>query len=204
LRLEKLKEFDHCMQLLALQSGNLIRYNDLQSTVGVNFQVIKQFLNILEATYLWSPLQVFSTNKISSIKKTPKSYFNDLGARNFLASTFDQVQLEKEKGAVAENFVYLQLLKFNQYHLHGLAKPSFWRSPDGNEVDFIFQSARKLLPIEVKFQKSSSLKIQPGFQIFLKKMEIKEAIVVSDQLLEARPINGCQVFFIPLVLWGTL
>jgi len=204
LRIEKLKEFDHCIQILALQSGNLIQYTDLQSAVGVNYQTIKQFLNILEATYWWSPLRVYSTNKISSIKKMPKAYFNDLGARNFLASTFDQAQLEKEKGALAENFVYLQLVKFNQYRRQGLENLSFWRSPDGNEIDFIFESAREILPIEVKFQKAQQLKIQPGFQIFLKKMGLQQAVVVSDQLLEMRQMNGSQVFVIPLVLWGML
>jgi hypothetical protein len=204
LRLEKLKEFDHCMRILALQSGSLIQYNELQSAVGINFPTLKQFLNVLEATYLWSPLRVFSTNKISSLKKRPKAYFNDLGSRNFLASTRDETQLEKEKGAIAENFVYLQLLKFNQYCLHGLANLFFWRSPDGNEVDFIFDSGGKILPIEVKFHQSQQMKIQPGFQIFLQKMGIKQAVVVSNQALERRQVGDCQVYIIPLVLWGAL
>lgn len=54
LRIERLAEFDRCMRMLALQSGTLLQYNDLQMGVGAHFQTIKQFLNILEATYLWS------------------------------------------------------------------------------------------------------------------------------------------------------
>lgn len=204
LRIEKRKEFEHCMRMLALQSGSLIQYNELQSAIGVNFDTLKKFLNILEATYLWAPLSVFSTNKISSITKRPKAYFHDIGFRNFLTSTFDPVQLEKEKGAIAENFVYMQLLKSSQYRLHGLANLSFWRSPDGNEIDFILESGGGVLPIEVKFQKSEQVKIQPGFQIFLKRMGLKQAVVVSDQSLEKRQIGECEVFIIPLALWGML
>jgi len=204
LRLEKLKEFDHCMRFLALQSGSLIQYNEVQSAVGVNAPTLKQFLNILEATFLWSPLPVYSTNKISSIKKRPKGYFNDVGSRNFLASTFDRVQLEKEKGAVAENFVYSHLLMSNQYRWRGLANLFFWRSPDGNEIDFLLESKGKLLPIEVKFQRPESLKIQAGLRIFLKKMGLQHAVVVSDETLEKRLMDNEQIIIIPLVLWGMI
>ncbi|MFQ5651230.1 MAG: ATP-binding protein [bacterium] len=202
LRIEKLAAFDRCLRMLALQSGMLIQYNDLQTGIGVNFQTIKQFLNIVEATYFWSPIQVYSTNRISTIKKRPKAYFSDLGMRNYLASTFDRTQLEKEKGEIAENFVYLHLLRLQQYRLKGMAKLAFWRSPDGNEVDFVLGSGANVLPIEVKFQKSGQVKIQRGFHIFLRKLELEQAIVVSNSTLEERRTSECRIFIIPIVLLG--
>ena len=204
LRIEKLKEFESVLRVLAIQSSSLINYSDLQMTVGINYETLKNFLNIVEAAYLWFPITVFSTNKISSIKKQPKAYFNDIGLRNFLASTFDLNQAEKEKGLIAENFVYNQLTKFNQNQLNGLAEIQFWRSPDGNEVDFIFQYGGKLLPIEVKFQRTKQIKIGRGFQIFLQKMELEQAIIISDNIIEIRRANNCDVFIIPLVVFSLL
>lgn len=204
LRIEKLKEFDNLLRVLALQSGNLINFNDLQSTVGINYETLKNFLNIVEAAYLWYPVTIFSTNKIASIKKQPKAYFNDVGLRNFLAATFDVTQLEKEKGFIAENFVYNQLTKFNQNQLNGLAQIQFWRSPDGNEVDFIFEYSGKLLPIEVKFQRTEQIKIPRGYQIFIQKLELKQAIIISADSLEVRQVNDCDVFIIPMILFAML
>ena len=99
---------------------------------------------------------------------------------------------------------FLRLKEIKQYRRQGLGNLSFWRSPDGNEIDFIFEFAGEILPIEVKFQKAQQLKIQPGFQIFLKKMGLKHAVVISDQLLETRQADGYQIFIIPLALWGML
>jgi len=204
LRIEKLKEFDSLLRILAIQSSNLINYSDLQATVGINYPTLKNFLNIVEAAYLWSPIPVFSTNKITSIKKQPKAYFNDVGLRNFLASTFDLNQAEKEKGLIAENFVFNQLSKFNQNQLNGLAQLRFWRSPDGNEIDFIFEYGGKLLPIEVKYQRTKQIKISRGFQIFLQKLGLKQAIIVSDNIIEIRRVNDSDVFIVPLVVFGLL
>jgi predicted AAA+ superfamily ATPase len=204
LRIEKLKEFESLLRVLAIQSCNLINFSDLQTTVGINYETLKNFLNIVEAAYLWFPISVFSTNKITSIKKQPKAYFNDVGLRNFLVSTFDLNQAEKEKGLIAENFVYNQLTKFNQNQLNGLAQIQFWRSPDGNEIDFIFKYAGKLLPIEVKYQRTRQIKISRGFQTFLQKMELEQAILISDDIIEIRRTNNCDIFIIPIIIFSML
>lgn len=200
LRVEKLREFDKLLSVLALQTGNPLNYHDLQTTVGIHYQNLMSFFNILESTYLWFLLPVFASNKITSIKKRPKAYFIDVGLRNFLASTFDQNQMMKEKGVIAENFVFSQLVKFNVQHLKGLGKLYFWRSPDGNELDFILEHGKNLIPIEVKFQTTGQLKINRGLQIFLKKEGIDFAIVFTDNTFELRKFNGISIYLIPLVM----
>ena len=204
LRIEKLKEFDQLMRALALLSGSLINYNDLQNSIGINYQTMKNFMNILEAGYLWSPVSVFSTNKISSVKKRPKAFFNDVGLRNYLASTYSFAQLEKEKGKIAENFVHGQLTRFIQNQLNGFGQVQFWRSPDGNEIDFIFEHGGHLLPVEVKYQQTRQIKISRGFRTFLQKLEMETALIVSDDLMETHKIDPCEVFIIPLVLFAML
>jgi len=85
-----------------------------------------------------------------------------------------------------------------------LAQIQFWRSPDGNEVDFIFEYGSKLLPIEVKFQRTHQIKISRGYQIFMQKLELKQAIIISADAIEVRPINDCNVFIIPMILFAML
>jgi len=66
------------------------------------------------------------------------------------------------------------------------------------------ESKGRLLPIEVKFQRPKSLKIQVGLRIFLKKMGLQHAVVVADETLEKRPMDNEQVIIVPLVLWGMI
>lgn len=200
LRVEKLKEFDKLLRVLALQTGSLLNYHDLQTAVGINYQTLMSFFNILEATYLWSTLPVFTTNRITSIKKRPKSYFSDVGLRNFLASTFNNTQLMKEKGCVAENFVFSQLVKFNLRDLRGMGHLYFWRSPDGNEVDFIFEYGKTLIPCEVKYQKTHQVKITRGLQAFLKREGFDCAVILTEHNLESRKQDGIDYYLIPLAM----
>ncbi len=202
LRIEKLKEFDKLLKVLALQSGNLLNFNDLQTAVGINYQTLISFFNILESTYLWSLLPVYTTNKISSIKKRPKSYFGDVGLRNFLSMTFNFTQMKKEKGPIAENFIFSQLKKFNSSHLNNMGNLYFWRSPDGNEIDFIFEYGKSIVPIEVKYQDISKIKINRGFQTFLKKENLRNAIIVTENQFELVQQNGLNFFIIPLVMFA--
>lgn len=202
LRIEKLKEFDKLLKVLALQSGSLLNFNDLQTAVGINYQTLISFFNILESTYLWSLLPVYATNKISSIKKRPKSYFGDVGLRNFLSMTFDSIQMKKEKGPISENFVFSQLKKFNSTRLNNMGHLYFWRSPDGNEIDFIFEFGKAIIPIEVKYQDIFKIKINRGFQTFLKKENLCDAIVVTENQFELVKQNGLNFFLIPLVIFA--
>ena len=48
------------------------------------------------------------------------------------------------KGAIAENFVLLELLSLNQY------SPYYWTSGNTAEVDFVWQFKDKVIPFEVK------------------------------------------------------
>jgi len=200
LRVERLKEFDKLLRVLALQTGSLLNYNDLQNIVGVNYQTLMSFFNILKATYLWSTLPVFTASKITSIKKRPKSYFNDVGLRNFLASVFNKTQLMKEKGPVAENFAFTQLVKFNLIHLNDMGHLYFWRSPDGNEVDFILEYGDALIPLEVKYQELGRLKITRGLQTFLKREGFHHAVLLTEGNMGVQKLGDISYYMIPMVL----
>lgn len=77
----------------------------------------------------------------------PKVYFNDLGLRNVLINYFAPLEQRADKGALLENYVYRRIME--QYPKDQL---KFWRTADGNEVDFIIEeNAFSGKAIEVKF-----------------------------------------------------
>jgi predicted AAA+ superfamily ATPase len=80
----------------------------------------------------------------------PKVYFNDIGLRNAMLENFGKFDLKTDKGAILENLVFRRLSE--KYPSNQL---KFWRTTEGNEVDFIIeesQEARKAF--EVKFSET--------------------------------------------------
>lgn len=81
----------------------------------------------------------------------PNVYFNDLGMRNILLNLFHPVDLRLDKGELIENFVFLQLR--NKYQEEEIR---FWRTVDGNEVDFVISTEfGRGFSIECKFDEKS-------------------------------------------------
>ena len=66
----------------------------------------------------------------------PKVYFNDLGLRNSFLNRFGDIALRADKGALLENYFFLQ---FRQSY--GFDQIKFWRTADKQEVDFVIEES---------------------------------------------------------------
>ena len=115
---------------LALQTGNLIGYNELSNLTGYSYSSVKKYLNFLEKTYICKLVRPFFKNKRTEIVKNPKVYFIDTGIRNVAINDFRVIGDRTDKGALLENGLAMQFIKqgidFN-----------FWRDKKKNEVDFV-------------------------------------------------------------------
>ena len=77
----------------------------------------------------------------------PKVYFHDLGFRNILLNQFIPPDTRLDKGMLIENYAYTRLR-----NLYGNDELRFWRTADGNEIDFVhIQSHEAGEAIETKF-----------------------------------------------------
>lgn len=99
---------------------------------------MRQWLNILEASYLIFFLQPFHQSFNKRLIKMPKLYFYDTGLACTLLGLEKESQLETHylKGALFENLIVLEIFKkrLNQ----GLpTNLYFWRDRTGHEVDLL-------------------------------------------------------------------
>lgn len=129
---------------LALQTGNLIEYNELSNLTGYSYSSVKKYLNFLEKTYICKLVRPFFKNKRTEIVKNPKVYFIDTGIRNVAINDFREVGDRTDKGALLENGLAMQFIKqgidFN-----------FWRDKKKNEVDFVLSLGNgKISAVESK------------------------------------------------------
>lgn len=153
--------FEKFVKLLAGRVGQLMNYQSIANAVGVDGKTVKQWLSIMEASFVIFKLPPYFDNFGKRVTKSPKYYFTDVGLLAYLLGieTADQVARDPLVGSLFENLVILELLKtrYNQGKQAGLY---FFRDSYGNEVDVLCALGRDLLGIEIK----SSATWHPGFR----------------------------------------
>lgn len=151
INLKDLRLFQRFLTLLAGRVGQIVNYSSLGNDVGVSSTTIKSWVSILAASFVIFELPPYFENISKRVIKSPKLYFTDPGLVAHLAGleTAEQATRDPLRGALFENLVVLELLKTRLNR--GLA-PSlfFYRDTNGNEVDVIIRSGRKLIPLEIK------------------------------------------------------
>lgn len=159
--------FEKFMKLLAGRVGQLIDYNSLANDVGVDAKTIKNWLSILEASFIVFKLSPYFENFGKRVIKAPKYYFIDVGLLSFLLGIEKPEQISRDPlvGSIFENISVIECLKSR---LNSAKVPNlyFFRDSAGNEVDLIFQEGRELVAIEIK----SSSTFSTSFLASLQKM----------------------------------
>ena len=138
------------LKALALQIGSQVSYNELASIVGIDKKTVERYIQLLEKNFVIFRLKPFTKNRRREISKLKKIYFYDNGIRNALINNFNFLDSRKDVGALWENFMIVERMKFRFYHNID-ADQYFWRTYDGNEIDLIEEESGKLRGYEFKW-----------------------------------------------------
>lgn len=151
INVKDLSTFRKFIKLCAGRIGQILNMASLSNDVGISSHTIKHWLSILEASYIIVLLQPYYENFGKRLIKSPKLYFNDVGLASYLLGieTVSQLSRDPLRGSLFENLVLLDLIK---QRLNKGKEPRFYyyRDSGQHEIDIIYQSAHKLIPIEVK------------------------------------------------------
>lgn len=191
LHLSAKDEIGHLSKLLAAQIGNMIKYEELSVSAGLTHKDVKKYLDVLRGTYIADTIKPFYTNKRTELVKNPKVYFFDLGLRNFLLTDFRKIADRQDTGAVMENYAYVLLRR-----LYPMTDLKYWRTKSKAEVDFVIESERRILPIEIKY--GSKKIIGKSLHSFIEKFNPPVAIILTKDYLGEEKISKTKVKFIPL------
>jgi len=177
-KLEKL------IKALALQTGNLIEYDELGKISEFSYPTLKKYLNFLEKTFICKLVKPYYRNRRTEIVKNPKVYFFDSGLRNSIIGDFRKLEDRVDKGQVLENAVFMQLVK-------GGYEFNFWRDKKKNEMDFVLQLPdQKMLALEVK----STLKNSGSNSIASFQKTYPEIEVIFACLKNNNPIKNIKIY----------
>lgn len=138
------------LQLLALQIGSTVSINKLGNSLNMSNDTVERYIDLLEKSYVIYRRTGFSRNLSKEISKMDKIYFYDLGIRNAILDNFSNIDLRQDAGALWENFIMSERIKYNTYSNND-RKSYFWRTYTGAEIDMIEETEGKLLAFEIKY-----------------------------------------------------
>lgn len=190
--------FQNLVTLIAHQSGQLVNYNQLATDCKVSTTMIRNYLDILEQTFVLTKIRPFVGNKRTEITHNPIYYFIDNGLRNAALRNFLSLSLRGDLGLLIEGFVFQEIFKFRAQHYLSF-DIFYWRTKSGAEVDFVvYKQKEKLLPIEVKFRHLSKPTVPKGLRSFIQAYQPKNAVIITKEFIDTITIDECVVHFIPL------
>ena len=146
-----LVQYQNFLRVLAARSAQLLSLTDIARDLGVAVNTVKAWLSVLEATHQVMVLRPYFANVGKRLVKTPKVYFTDVGTLCHLAGLKDPEHAASGPmgGAIMETAVLSEIVKTLTHR--GLdPRVYYWRTMVGTEVDFMVETAGKLVPIEVK------------------------------------------------------
>ena len=146
-----LAQFQRFVRLCAARSGQLLNLASLGADAGVSAVTARQWLSVLETSYLVTLLRPYHVNLGKRLVKTPKLYFLDVGLLAWLLGIRDHQSMAHHaaRGALFETWVVSELIKW-RFNAAQPAELYFWRDHIGNEVDVVIETPEGLQALEIK------------------------------------------------------
>lgn len=173
--------FQDFLQLAAGRVGQLVNYHSMANELGVSSNTINQWYSVLEASFITVKLRPYFKNINKRVVKSPKIYFTDPGLVCYLLGIENKTQLIRDplRGNVFENMIIIELIKY-RYNLGKDHNLFFYRDNHRNEVDVLYKTASKFVPIEIKSAKTFDMSFMKGLK-FIKNL-------LGEQVLPAAVI----------------
>lgn len=146
-----LSTFERFVRLCAGRVGRLTDLVALGRDAGVSHTTARNWVSVLEASFIAFRLPPLHANIRKRLVKSPKLYFYDVGLAAHLLGIegADQIATHPLRGALFENMIVVEVLKYRLNR--GLpANLSFFRDSRGLECDLVFEAAGGRMAIEIK------------------------------------------------------
>ncbi len=148
---KNLSLFQRFVKLCAGRCGQLLNLNSLANDTGISHSTAREWMSVLETSYIVFLLQPFQANIGKRLVKSPKIYFYDVGLASWLLGIEEERQIATHplRGGLFENMCVMEALKY-RYHRGKRSNLFFYRDSNGKEVDILYTKGEEILPIEVK------------------------------------------------------
>jgi len=177
-----LGRFQTFIGLIAARAGKLLNYAEVAKECGISEPTVKDWISILESTYIVYILKPYHNNLTKRLVKTPKIYFVDTGLLCYLLGVDTEERFFKsaERGSIFENMVVMECVKQLAIQKER-SQCFFYRTASGVEVDLIVEKNNGIDAYEIKLAKTLSRDMAQPLSLFCNEHQVRKAAVVSLQ-----------------------
>ncbi|MDR0970623.1 MAG: ATP-binding protein [Lentimicrobiaceae bacterium] len=176
------------LTMCAHSQGQLFNSSKLGESLGVTYQTIRRYIDLMEQTFILRSLPPFEKNIKKRLIKSPKIYVRDSGLLHRLLQIddFNTLMGNPVFGASWEGFVIENIiasLRDCQF--------SFYRSAAGDELDLIIERGVHTIAVECKA--SSAPQVTKGFWGAIETVKPDKTYIVSPVSTSYIFKNGVEV-----------
>jgi len=151
IQVRDLSQFQRFLRLCAGRGGQLLNLSALGEEAGVSHNTAREWLSVLEASFVIHRLPPYHRSFNKRLVKAPKLYFTDSGLMAWLLGIENAAQIATHplRGALFETWVVGEFHKRRSNA--GLARGLFfWRDRAGHEIDLLLPDSGTIRPVEIK------------------------------------------------------
>ncbi len=171
--------FSRFLEVAALFNGELINFTNIGSDSQLSPSTVREYYRLLEDTLMGFMLQPWTKSKKRKAIQTAKFYFFDTGVVSTLARTETLDRNSDLYGKAFEHFIGMELKAYLSYRRLS-DELTFWRSINGQEVDFIIGNHTA---IEVKSTKKVDEKHLKGLRALREENYFKKYYLISHDAI---------------------
>lgn len=186
-----LGSFERFLRLCATRAGQMVNFSSLAADAGISVNTAKNWISVMEASYLVYLLQPYYSNISKKLVKSPKLYFYDTGLLCFLLNIkkAGDLQMHPMNGNIFENLVINEFLK-NKYHNKAGYDLYYWRDHAGHETDLLLSGTNgELLPCEIKITETFRPDYRKNLKYFASLYNTDDSMVITGREDTNTPIG---------------
>jgi len=165
------------LTMCAHNQGQLFNSSRLGESLGVTYQTIRRYIDLMEQTFIIRSLPSFEKNIKKRLVKSPKIFVRDSGLLHRLLQVddFNSLMGNPVFGSSWEGFVIENIISSLRD-----CKFSFYRSATGDELDLLIERGSRTIAVECKA--SSAPQVTKGFWRAIETTKPDKTYIVSPVL----------------------
>lgn len=157
--------FGRFLEIASFSQGSTVNYTEIAREVGIDRQMVQSYFGILKDLLLSHSLPAFTKRAKRRLMTSDKFYYFDAGVYHHIRPKGLLDSPSEMAGAGLETLFYQSILAVVDYYQlqHQIF---YWRTANGNEVDFIAYGEKNLIAFEIKHAKTIRPKMLRGLKQF--------------------------------------
>lgn len=155
--------FARFLEVAAIHNAQVTNMSNIARDAQVARQTVQGYFDVLVDTLVGSWLHAWKLKRATKLVAHPKFYFFDAGVARALSGRVAYPPTSEEMGSILETYLLHEIRAFLSY----TERPYplfFFRTPDGVEIDLLFESAGGMIALEIKASRTWRGEFNKGFR----------------------------------------